>query len=210
MTANSEEQDLKDRLSLIENMIADGRRSTESYAWTFILWGVAYYVAIAWSTWGFGWAIWANNYVAWPVTMMSAFLLTWFLAIRKRIGKTGKQPATTAGRAIASIWIAMGISMFILLYSLGVSGKGDQQVFVAVIAAMLGTSNAASSMLLKWKQQFACALVWWAAAVASCFGTVEQSTIALVVAIFFCQIVFGIYGMVCEARLRKQRGGSHA
>jgi hypothetical protein len=210
MTANSEEQDLKDRLSLIENMIAEGRRSTESYAWTFILWGVAYYVAIAWSTWGFGWAIWANNYVAWPVTMMSAFLLTWFLAIRKRIGKTGKQPATTAGRAIASIWIAMGISMFILLYSLGVSGKGDQQVFVAVIAAMLGTSNAASSMLLKWKQQFACALVWWAAAVASCFGTVEQSTIALVVAIFFCQIVFGIYGMVCEARLRKQRGGSHA
>jgi hypothetical protein len=210
MTANSEEQDLKDRLSLIENMIAEGRRSTESYAWTFILWGVAYYVAIAWSTWGFGWAIWANNYVAWPVTMMSAFLLTWFLAIRKRIGKTGKQPATTAGRAIASIWIAMGISMFILLYSLGVSGKGDQQVFVAVIAAMLGTSNAASSMLLKWKQQFACALFWWAAAVASCFGTVEQSTIALVVAIFFCQIVFGIYGMVCEARLRKQRGGSHA
>jgi hypothetical protein len=210
MTANSEEQDLKDRLSLIENMIAEGRRSTESYAWTFILWGVAYYVAIAWSTWGFGWAIWANNYVAWPVTMMSAFLLTWFLAIRKRIGKTGKQPATTAGRAIASIWIAMGISMFILLYSLGVSGKGNQQVFVAVIAAMLGTSNAASSMLLKWKQQFACALVWWAAAVASCFGTVEQSTIALVVAIFFCQIVFGIYGMVCEARLRKQRGGSHA
>lgn len=210
MTANSEEQDLKDRLSLIENMIAEGRRSTESYAWTFILWGVAYYVAIAWSTWGFGWAIWANNYVAWPVTMMSAFLLTWFLAIRKRIGKTGKQPATTAGRAIASIWIAMGISMFILLYSLGVSGKGDQQVFVAVIAAMLGTSNAASSMLLKWKQQFACALVWWAAAVASCFGTVEQSTIALVVAIFFCQIVFGIYGMVCEARLRKQRGGSNA
>ena len=209
MTANSEEQDLKDRLSLIENMIAEGRRSTESYAWTFILWGVAYYVAIAWSTWGFGWAIWANNYVAWPVTMMSAFLLTWFLAIRKRIGKTGKQPATTAGRAIASIWIAMGISMFILLYSLGVSGKGNQQVFVAVIAAMLGTSNAASSMLLKWKQQFACALVWWAAAVASCFGTVEQSTIALVVAIFFCQIVFGIYGMVCEARLRKQRGGSH-
>ena len=210
MTANSEEQDLKDRLSLIENMIAEGRRSTESYAWSFILWGVAYYVAIAWSTWGFGWAIWANNYVAWPVTMMSAFLLTWFLAIRKRIGKTGKQPATTAGRAIASIWIAMGISMFILLYSLGVSGKGNQQVFVAVIAAMLGTSNAASSMLLKWKQQFACALVWWAAAVASCFGTVEQSTIALVVAIFFCQIVFGIYGMVCEARLRKQRGGSHA
>jgi hypothetical protein len=191
-------------------MIAEGRRSTESFAWTFILWGLAYYVAIAWSTWGHGWAIWASNYVAWPVTMIGAFLLTWVLAVRKRSSKVGKQPATTAGRAIASIWIAMGISMFILLYSLGVSGKGDQQIFVAVIAAMLGTSNAASSMLLKWKQQFACAVVWWAAAVASCFGTITQSTIALLVAIFFCQIVFGIYGMVCEARLRKQWGGSNA
>jgi hypothetical protein len=75
---------------------------------------------------------------------------------------------------------------------------------------MLGTANAASSMLLKWKQQFACAVVWWAAAVASCFGTVAQSTIALLVAIFFCQIVFGIYGMICEARLRKQQDGSNA
>jgi hypothetical protein len=52
--------------------------------------------------------------------------------------------------------------------------------------------------------------VWWAAAVASCFGTVVQSTIALLVAIFFCQIVFGIYGMIYEARLRKQQGGSNA
>jgi hypothetical protein len=104
----------------------------------------------------------------------------------------------------------MGISMFILLLSMGLSGRGDQQVFVAVIAAMLGTANAASGMLLKWKQQFACAVVWWLAAAASCFGTVTQSEIAFLVAIFFCQIVFGIYAMICEARIRKQRGMSHA
>jgi len=209
MTVDAEEMGLKDRLSLIETMIAEGRRSTESYAWTFILWGVAYYVAIAWSTWGFGWAIWTRSYLAWPVTMTAAFLLTWFLAIRKSEGMSGKQPATTAGRAIASIWVAMGISMFILLFSMGMSGRGDQQVFVAVIAAMLGTSNAASAMLLRWKQQFACAVVWWAAAVASCFGTVTQSSIALLVAIFLCQIVFGSYAMFCEARRNKQ-GASHA
>ena len=46
MTGNSEEQELKDRLSLIESMIAEGRRNTESWGWTFVLWGVAYYVAI--------------------------------------------------------------------------------------------------------------------------------------------------------------------
>ena len=45
---NIEEQDLKDRLSLIESMIAEGRRTTESWGWTFLLWGVAYYIAIGW------------------------------------------------------------------------------------------------------------------------------------------------------------------
>jgi len=49
MTGNVEEQELKDRLSLIESMIAEGRRTTESWAWTFVFWGVAYYVAILWT-----------------------------------------------------------------------------------------------------------------------------------------------------------------
>jgi hypothetical protein len=74
---------------------------------------------------------------------------------------------------------------------------------------MLGLTNAASSIILKWKMQFACAVVWWAAAAASCFGTVAQSTIVFLVAIFFCQIVFGIYGMIAEARERRQ-GAKHA
>ena len=49
MTTSNEEMELKDRLSLIETMIAEGRRTTESWAWTFVLWGVAYYVAIFWT-----------------------------------------------------------------------------------------------------------------------------------------------------------------
>ena len=202
---NIEQQDLKDRLNLIENMIAEGRRSTESWGWTFVLWGVAYYVAIFWSTTGLGWTLWGHNYLAWPVTMIGTCILTIVLAMRKH----GRQASTTMGRAISAIWIAMGISMFTLLLSLGLSGRVDQQTFVAVIGAMLGLTNAASSIILKWKMQFACAVVWWAAAAASCFGTVSQSTIAFLVAIFFCQIVFGIYGMIAEARERKQ-GANHA
>ena len=189
MTANSEEQDLKDRLSLIENMIAEGRRTTGSWGWTFVLWGVAYYVAIAWSIWG-------HNPVAWPLTMVAACVLTAVLAARRR----RSQPRTTMGRAIGAIWTAMGISMFILFFSLGLSGKlVDQQACVAIVAAMLGTSNATSSLILKWKAQFACAVVWWAAAVIACFGTFIQSSIAGLAAIFLCQIVFGIYAMVCES-----------
>jgi DNA-binding HxlR family transcriptional regulator len=47
-------------------------------------------------------------------------------------------------------------------------------------------------------------MVWWAATVAACFGSDNQCTVVFLVAIFLCQIVFGIYGMVCEARERRQ------
>lgn len=47
-----ETQELKERLALIEQMMTAGRKSTESWGWTFVLWGLAYYVAIGWSILG--------------------------------------------------------------------------------------------------------------------------------------------------------------
>jgi hypothetical protein len=199
MTTNLEEQELKDRLNLIESMIAEGRRTTESWGWTFVLWGVADYVAIAWAVWG-------HYSLAWPVTMGSAFVLTWIFHWRRG----GSGPETTVGRAIRSIWITMAISMFILFDALGFNGRlTDWRLFAAVAATLLGTANAASSMTLKWKLQFACAVVWWAAAVVSCFGTESQCMIGVLAAIFLCQIVFGIYGMIAVARVRRL-GDRHA
>jgi fatty acid desaturase len=199
MTGNFEAQELKDRLNLIENMIAEGRRTTESWGWTFVLWGVAYYIAIAWSTWG-------KSTLAWPVTMIAAGLITGIVASRKTVS----QPETKIGRAIGSIWIAMGISMFLLFMSMGISHRFEEHVFIAIIGAMLGMANATSSMILKWKMQFACAVVWWAAAVAACFGSENQSTIVFLAAIFFCQIVFGIYAMIRESRRHRVQGTAHA
>jgi hypothetical protein len=198
MAANAEELELKDRLSLIETMIAEGRRTTESYGWTFVLWGVAYYVAILWA--GLG-----HDYIAWPVTMTAAAVLTVVIIARKR----RTRPPTTTARAIGSIWYAMGTSLFVLLLSLGISGRDDQHISIAIMAAMLATANATSSMILKWKLQFACALVWWALTVYACFGGGKMLTIAFLVALFFCQIVFGIYGMIREARARRQ-AANHA
>jgi hypothetical protein len=198
-----EEQELKDRLSLIEDMIAQGRRTTESWGWTFVLWGVAYYVAIAWATWG-------HSALAWPVTMIAAGVLTGVLASRR----ASKSPETTIGRAMMAIWLGMGISTFLVMMSLGISGRLELHIAIAVVGAMLGAANATSSIILKWKMQFVCAVVWWTAMVASLFGTENQAGIEFLVAIFFCQIVFGIYGMVCESRKRSAhaaaRGVNHA
>ncbi|MGB8772008.1 MAG: hypothetical protein WCC92_20515 [Candidatus Korobacteraceae bacterium] len=194
------EQELKERLSIIERMIAEGRRTTESWGWTFVLWGVAFYAALAWSAWG-------HNVWAWPATMLIAIIVTMVVAS----AKGGNHPGTTLGRAIASIWIALAVSVFLLFLALGLSGRlTDQHLFVAVMSAILGLANGASALILRWKVQFACAVVWWVAAVTTCFGTDAQSTIVFLVAIFLCQIVFGIYGAIAEAQERKRRGPIHA
>jgi hypothetical protein len=195
--SNAEEHELKDRLSLIESMIAEGRRTTESWGWTFVLWGMAYYIAIAWASWGRSW-------IAWPVTMVAAAVLTAILA--SRLATRGRE--TTLGRAMLAIWAGMGISTFVVMFSLGFSGRLELHVAVAIIGAMLGAANATSSIILKWRMQFACALVWWTAGAVSCFLTENQAGIVFLVAIFFCQIVFGIYGMVAERR-KHGRGANH-
>ena len=200
MNANAEDFEVRDRLKLIESMMAEGRHTTESWGWTFVLWGVAYLVATAWASLGSG------SKLAWPVTMIAAGITMAVAISRKKRG----HPETTLGRAIGAVWSAMGIALFVLLMSLAWSGRYDTHVFVAIIGAMLSVANIASSFILKWKMQFACAIVWLASAVVACFGTEAQTGIAFLAATFFCQIVFGIYAMICEARRNRQGGAVHA
>jgi hypothetical protein len=135
--------------------------------------------------------------------MIAAGVLTYVIGSRKG----DRQPETTAGRAIGAVWAAVGTSLFLLMGSASMTGKLEPQFSVAVIAAMLATANAASSILLKWKAQFAAAVLWWATAILSCFVSVTQSSILFLVAIFFGQIVFGGYMMILEARERKGYAG---
>ena len=94
-----------------------------------------------------------------------------------------------------SIWIALAVTMLLLFPALGVSGRlTDPHVFMAAVSAILGMANGASGLLLRWKIQLGCAVVWWAVAVVSCFGAEKLSMVVFLAAIFFCQIVFGIYG----------------
>jgi hypothetical protein len=206
--------DLNERFALVESMIAEGRRSTESWGWVFLLWGVAYCVAIAWASWGQGLSVWGSNYVeigqarvglAWPVTMICAVILTLSIGMRRGGGHAG----TVTVRAIVSIWISVGAAMLLLFPALGVSGRLEEHGFVAIVAAMLGVANGASGLILRWKAQIACAVVWWIASAFACFGSLTQVTVVFLAAIFLCQIVFGIYAMVLESR-RNRREIAHA
>lgn len=200
MPEQTSREDLNGRLALIEAMIAEGRRTTESWGWRYILWGVAFYVAIAWTAW-------AHSGWAWPITMVAA------MAVSLIAGsfKPGQRAQTSLTRSIRSVWDAFGISAFLIFMSLGFAGRvTDARIFIAVFAGMLGMANAASGLTLRWKPQLACAAVWWVAAAAACFVTPRQALIILLVAIFLGQIAFGIYGMVRMGAGKSQRGAAHA
>ena len=205
MDTHEENLELVERVKLIEEMLAAGRRKTESWGWTFVLWGVAYYVAIAWSTWGLGAGIWGRMW-AWPVTMFTAFFLT--IAIGSRRGRG--EPSGGVSRAIVAVWMCVGASMMLIFPALSIAGRLDEHLFAALIAAMLAVANGASGMILKWKMQIGCGVVWWITSVAACFGSRAQLAAVFLTALFLCQIVFGIYAMVLEARRRKLCGLAHA
>jgi len=203
-------QELTARLNLIESMIAEGRQKTESWGWTFVLWGAAYIAAIVFANLGAPvaeWSTWGHHTLAWPITMISTLVLMFgYIGL---VGDKGpKQPETTMGRAIFSMWLAMGVSMMIFFVAAGASGRLDEHIYIAVIGAMLGTTNFASSMILKWRAQLFTALVWWTAAVVGCFGSLTQSLIVFLAAIFLAQIVFGVYGMISERKTMARKSGA--
>lgn len=194
MTESVTNLELQERLSLIESMMLEGRRTTGRYAWTFVLWGVAYEAAIIGATW-------LHFAYAWPVMMVFAAIITvWFYA------KQGnKSPETTAGRAIGSMWMALGTSLFLVLFAFGLSGHMNSlQIFVAIVSAHLGLVNGASGMLLRWRAQLGCAVVWWISSVVACFITAEQSNYLLMFDVLLCQILFGIYAMAREQKAQKR------
>lgn len=112
-------------------------------------------------------------------------------------------------RVMCSIWIALGLSMFLLFMSMAMNHMLYQRIFWAVACTLLGMANAISGITLKWKMQIACAVVWWVSAIAVCFGSDFQGFVVFLAAIFFCQVVFGIYAMICDAK-RRSAGNFHA
>ena len=198
MTEDPNNQELRERLELIESMLLAGRRKTESWGWTFLLWGIAFYVAIAATHF-------THSGLSWPVTMTSTGLITWVIASRFK----KSHPGTAMGRVMCAIWISLGASMFVLLISMAVNRMLYPRESFSIVCTLLGMANAISGITLRWKMQMACAVVWWAAAIAACFLTEHQGFVIFLLAIFFCQIVFGIYAMICDAK-RRNAGSSHA
>jgi hypothetical protein len=195
MTEQETQEDLLTRFELVEMMVKEGRRSTEYWGWTFVLWGAAYLIAIGWSYW-----LHQPN-IAWPVTMIAATVLTIVVATRKKRAK----PQTPVSRAIAGIWTAVGSALFIFCFAAAISGHAEIHIYIAAIEILLGVANCAISMVLRWRGQFLIALLWWVSAVATLFISAQWITPILVIDTLIGFLGFGLYLMYRERRDRRLR-----
>lgn len=193
------EQEIGERIALIESMMRAGRKSTEEWGWNFLLWGIAYFVAVAWSSYlpHAGGAM-----LAWPITMIFAVLLTIGIARRRTHGK----PRTEKSRALQAIWTAMGCGIFVFAFPVAFSGHWQAQSFMAAIEVMLGIAHVASGSFLRWTAQIVVGALWWAAAIASCFVDATSVAYIFLAATFVCMICFGVYLMIRESRDKARAG----
>ncbi|HEX6494764.1 MAG TPA: hypothetical protein VF018_04735 [Acidobacteriaceae bacterium] len=201
-TSPLNEREIGERIALIESMMQAGRKSTEYWGWNFLLWGIAYFVAVAWSSLlpqaG-------GPLLAWPITMIFAVLLTIGIA-RSR---TRNKPRTEMSRGMHAIWTAMGCGIFVFAFPVAFSGHYQAQSFLAAIETMLGIAHVASGIFLRWQIQIVVGALWWVAAIASAFAS-TGNTVAIIFlgATFVCNIAFGIYLMIRESRDKaRARGG---
>jgi hypothetical protein len=185
--------ELLTRFEMVESMVREGRRRTEYWGWTQVLWGAAYLIAIGWSAWS------RKPNIAWPVTMIAAVVTTiLFAGTRKR-----EHNQTTISRALRAIWTSMGIAIFLYCFSIGLSGHFEIHILFAAAEAFLGLANFASAMILRWRIQFFVAIVWWASAIATCFVGETLVIPILVAATLIGMIGFGLYLMYSERRDRR-------
>jgi len=199
--SETDNMNVQERLYFIESMIQEGRKCTDYWGWTFLLWGVGYLIAIGWTY------LLPHPQYAWPIVMIATAVASVWIARWKH--RHHPQPKTTQSRALTGIWSATGIAIFIFAFSGALGGHGEPHLFLAGIEIFIGLANAASAVTLRWRPQFLVALVWWAAGVASCTVSVEHLIPVLIVATLIGNIGFGLYLMRRET-IGRPRQVSHA
>lgn len=184
-----------EQLAYIEGMIREGRKTTEYWGWSLVLWGISYLVATAWGNLP---AAGRSAAWAWPVTMIIASVLMASIAIFKKKG----QPMTTRSRALTAVWSAAGFGIFLYAFPTAFAGRyGDGHTYTATIEILLGVAQIGAGIILRWRIQIIIGALWWIASLITTFTHTSLGVSApFLAATFICFIGFGTYLMIREAR----------
>ncbi len=190
-------QELLDRIDLIERMVGEGRRTTQYWGWTFVLWGVGQLIALAWSIYG------GKPQIAWPVTMIACGVLTTVGSHRMHARERAE---TYVSRALGAIWFSCGISISVLAFLGNPRGTFTTASFLAAFFALMGFANFASGLVLHWRLQQALGILWWAAAAAAMLAPDKFVAWTFITMDVVGEILFGLYLMAKERASLRHAG----
>jgi hypothetical protein len=184
--------ELIQRLALMEQMIAEGRRYTGRNSWLFVLWGAVDLIAQSWqhfSAFGGRWA--------WPICLPAGVILTVAGKALQRNREGYSQ--NEACIRVMSVWGVMGVALAIYVASAMLTHFDWQYAYMAAILMMIGMAHAVSASLLHWRVQGLVAAVYWAGGVAI---LVLNSTVATnliwLIETGIVMLLFGLYAMQVE------------
>jgi hypothetical protein len=115
---------------------------------------------------------------------------------------------------LGMVWMAVGSGIFVFAFPAIYSGHFEAHAFMAAIEVMLGIAHVAAGSMLRWSTQIAVGVLWWVAAIATCFvPTGNDVAFIFLAAVLVCNIGFGTYLMIRESRdkaLERARAVQHA
>ncbi|HWZ11540.1 MAG TPA: hypothetical protein VNX22_00210 [Acidobacteriaceae bacterium] len=189
----SNRAELLERLTVLEQMVNEGRRSTEKWGWIFILWGIAPLTALYWQI------HWPHPDWSWPVMMTLAAAITATVSSRQH-GHDPKRD-TAVHRALSSVWAVSGSSIFLYILVAVLSHHyNDLRAFLATLFILLAIPNTVSAAVLRWRTQYLVSGMWWCAVVLAFFAPMSWEVPIYVTALLLGNVAFGIYLSIIERR----------
>jgi len=186
-------EDLVQRVALMEEMIAEGRRNTGRFGWIFVLWGLMCLVGVGWSY------LQPKGYWIWPIVIASGFVIQFIgIAMHRRSGHWSSD--NMKSRSIAAVWRMMSIAIILYVAPAIVTHTVHQIAYIAAIFMFLGMAHAISATILRWGVQGMVAGLWWAGGIATYFVPRDYVIVIYTVEMVFCMVLFGVYAMWLERR----------
>lgn len=178
-----DQSEILDRLRLIEQMMAEGRRRTQRWGWMFLLWGIGPLAAMWWES------AWPDTVLAWPATTLASLLVNGaVIGARRRRGET----LTATASAMGAVWAPVGIAVLVVALAAAWSRALDLRALYITLFAFVAVAHTASALMLRRAAQFLAALVWWAA-LAAFILPVWQLRLLAAAALLVGSVAFGVW-----------------
>jgi hypothetical protein len=195
-----DEQQARDEIRLIREMLERTRQATAESGAQFIFWGVwiilaliGNYVLVALRR--FDW-IWGN----WAFFGLTGWAVTIIYNIRINRARRAK---TYAGTATAYLCIACGIAFFMAAFAFPLLRVYSYGVISIIVALISGIMLFALGGIYQWPLLAAAGVLWWAGAAAMALIAADWRGIVLIPLLILGDIV---PGLIFRARFRRSGG----